>query len=96
MDTTTLLPHFEWDEEKSRQNLKKHRISFDAASKVFLDPDRIELYDELHSFDEERYITIGIVHDVVFVVYTMRAEIIRIISARMATSYERSLYYEQR
>lgn len=47
-----------------------------------------------HSLEEDRYNTIGMVEDVLFVVYTERKEKIRLISARLATEKERSLYYD--
>lgn len=84
---------FEWDEEKERLNLKKHGISFEAAAKVFGDVDRIEIYDEAHSIEEERYITIGMAGDILFVVYTERRPRIRLISARLATARERKMYH---
>ncbi|MBD5152386.1 MAG: BrnT family toxin [Oscillibacter sp.] len=84
---------FEWDEEKARANLKKHGIPFELATKVFLDENRIEIYDEAHSIDEERYITIGLAGEVLFVVYTERHPQIRLISARLATARERKVYY---
>lgn len=110
---------FEYDEEKNRTNIKKHGISFRSAARVFFDYDRIEMYDEENSQEEDRYDTIGDtsagsstiignvnrgehINDIVFVVYTERIhteadgkplEITRLISARMATSFERGLYY---
>lgn len=62
---------------------------------VFNDDDRIEIYDFEHSVDEDRYNIIGKVDDVLFVVYTERKENIRLISARLATRLERSVYYDQ-
>ena len=53
------------------------------------------MYDFEHSADEDRYIAIGIVGDVLFVVFTERKENIRLISARLATDAERRLYYDQ-
>ena len=50
---------FEYDPEKNRKNIEKHGISFKNAARVFFDYDRIELYDEAHSGDEDRYDTIG-------------------------------------
>lgn len=85
---------FEWDEEKANLNYKKHGVSFETASNVFLDENRIEIYDELHSVNEERYVTIGMANDILFVVYTDRSVNIRIISARKATNQERRLYYD--
>lgn len=84
---------FEWDETKAERNLKKHGIPFETAAKVFLDENRIEIYDEAHSMDEDRYITIGMAGDILFVVYTERNPSIRLISARLATERERRLYY---
>lgn len=84
---------FEWDEEKAKINLKKHGILFETAVKVFLDENRIEIYDEEHSMDEDRYITIGLAGEVLFVVYTERHPQIRLISARLATARERKVYY---
>lgn len=83
----------EWDESKNKSNIKKHGISFDTASLVFADENRIEYYDQLHSQDEDRYVVLGCVHEVIFVVYTIRDDITRLISARIATSVERKLYY---
>ena len=85
---------FEWDEEKEQINIAKHGIDFVTASHVFLDPDRLEIFDEKHStVDEERYITIGLVEDVLTVVYTERISALRIISARIATKKEKESYY---
>ena len=50
---------FEYDEEKNLTNIKKHGISFPSAARVFFDYDRIEMYDEENSIDEDRYDTIG-------------------------------------
>ncbi len=83
----------EWDERKSLANIQKHGISFETAALVFADDDRIEYYDKQHSLEEDRYVVIGCVHNVLFVVYTMRNENVRLISARMATQTERNIYY---
>ena len=48
----------------------------------------------IFEWDEDRYNTIGMVNDVLFVVYTERKDNIRIISARLATKTERSIYYD--
>lgn len=53
------------------------------------------MFDFEHSADEDRYIAIGKVGDVLFVVFTERKETIRLISARLATTMERNLYYDQ-
>ena len=86
---------FEWDEDKNTINKEKHKISFETAAYVFDDPYYIEMFDFEHSVDEDRYIEIGKVGDVLFVVFTERKDTIRLISARLATNAERSLYYDQ-
>lgn len=53
------------------------------------------MYDFEHSIDEDRYIAIGMVGNLLFVVFTERGQNIRLISARLATESERRLYYEQ-
>lgn len=55
----------------------------------------IEMFDFEHSVDEDRYIALGKVGDVLFVVFTEKKDTIRLISARLATNAERSLYYDQ-
>ena len=62
---------------------------------MFNDMQRIEIFDLEHSVEEDRYNTIGMVNDVLFVVYTERKDNIRLISARLATKTERSIYYDQ-
>lgn len=86
---------FEWDENKNIINQRIHKISFETAAYVFDDPRCLEMFDFEHSVDEDRYIAIGMVGDVLFVVYTERKDSIRLISARRATNVERSLYYDQ-
>ncbi len=71
------------------------RISFETAVYVFDDPYYIEMFDFEHSVNEDRYIAIGKVGDVLFVVFTERKETIRLISARLATNAEKELYYDQ-
>jgi putative toxin-antitoxin system, toxin component len=83
---------FEWDEEKAKINKVKHGISFETATMVFMDEERIEYYDEEHSGMEDRYITIGFAGDVLLVVYTYRDPKIRLISARIANERERKRY----
>lgn len=84
----------EWDTNKNEINKKKHGVSFEAAALVFADEHYLELYDDEHSIDEDRYIAIGLVEDILFVIHTMRNEKIRMISARLATKQERRFYYD--
>jgi uncharacterized DUF497 family protein len=83
---------FVWDENKNRENIKRHGIDFYTAIFVFKDPNHIKIFDEAHSINEERWNII--VNDVVlFVVATEIADnIIRIISARKANRTEREKY----
>ena len=87
---------FEWDDEKAAINFRKHGINFKTAAKVFRDRYRIEKYDEEHSIDEERWNVIGMVNDILFVVYTERTNKTRLISARKAEPEERRRYYGNR
>ena len=82
----------EWDDNKNKANKKKHKISFETAAEVFLDENRYEEYDELHSDDEYRIKTVGMVENVLTVIYTERGEKYRLISARKATKSEREKY----
>ena len=84
---------FEWDINKAKTNLSKHKISFENA---------ISLYDEEHSLSEERWITIGIdtVTRTLVVIHTFVSQdnnsyYIRIISARKATKKEIKIYKER-
>ena len=87
---------FEWDDQKARSNLRKHRVSFDEAKTVFDDPLYVDFYDPDHSLDEHRYIIIGESEQgrVLIVAYATRADRIRIINARGVTEAERQAYEE--
>jgi len=87
---------FAWDEQKNITNIRKHGIGFFEASKVYFDPERLEIFDEEHSsLDEERWNIIGNTEmKILFVVIIKPAEnLIRIISARGATKKEQEAYY---
>jgi len=87
---------FEWDDEKAKANLKKHRVSFDEAATVFTDPFSLTIPDPGHSAGEQRYIDIGSSDKgrVLVVVYTERGSNIRMVSCRKATPSERKRYEE--
>ena len=78
---------------KNRINKRKHKISFETAANVFFDENRIEQLDEFHSDEEERWQVIGMVDEILFVIYTEREDKTRIISARRADKKERRIYY---
>jgi uncharacterized protein len=85
---------FQWDPDKAESNIWKHRISFEQAITVFADPQMLFTADPNHSNGEEREWAIGAIEtgQIVVVVFTMRQDDIRIISARPATSQEISRY----
>jgi uncharacterized DUF497 family protein len=85
----------EFDPEKAKLNLREHRVSFETAALVFVDPLRIERFDDSEGnvSGEERWQTLGMVDRVLFVVYTERGMKTRIISARLADKAERKSYY---
>ncbi len=84
---------FEWDENKNKSNQEKHGIDFNHAKNIFDDNERIKFRDNRKDYGEERWITIGKVLDaIITVVYTIRNNIIRLISARLSNKDERNAY----
>ena len=74
--------HFEWDEEKDKENQAKHGVSFSLAQQSFLDPQRIIVEDVSHGIEEERFYCIGRVGEGIMTVrFTYRADVIRIYGA---------------
>jgi uncharacterized protein len=84
---------FEYDPQKAQTNWQKHGVSFAEAELVFFDPVAIHDIDP-DSIDEERFITVGMGNSglLLVVVYTMRGEAVRLISARRATRQETRAY----
>ncbi len=87
---------FEWNFDKAEKNINKHGVPFEEAVTVFDDPMFITFIDQEHSFDEERYITIGLSNSarLLMIAHTDRSGFIRIVSARKATRKEQ-LFYEK-
>jgi uncharacterized DUF497 family protein len=91
---------FEWDKEKNLSNKKKHGLFFETAALIFQDPYIFSIPD--HRYPEERWQSLGLVHEtVIYAAHTVREdnndeEIIRIISARAATSSESKRYFFNR
>ena len=87
---------FSWDQRKAQSNAVKHGISFEEAASAFGDPLSLTVEDADHSRGEKRYILVGETYGrrLVVVSHTERANVIRIISARMATKLERKTYEE--
>lgn len=95
------MPHFtfEWDDKKNSTNKRKHVISFEEARTVFVDEKALFIHDPDHSDEEDRFILMGLSAKLrVLVVchcYKKRDEVIRIISARKATSLEQEQYWDR-
>ena len=87
---------FEWDPRKAVENRRKHRVSFEEATYAFGDPLALTFNDPDHSFGERRYLTFGLSPDgrILAISHTKRRAKIRLISARLATRYERKIYEE--
>ena len=87
---------FEWDEEKARINLIKHRVSFLTAATIFAGA-ILERIDDREDYGEIRFIALGRVETEVYrVVFTWRSEnLVRIISAQKASRDEREIYHRQ-
>jgi hypothetical protein len=87
---------FEWDARRSRENFRKHAVSFEEASSVFFDPLSATGDDRDHSVGERRRVTFGVSSSgrLLVVAHAERGDAIRIISARRARRAERKLYEE--
>lgn len=91
--------HFDWDEHKNHQNLRKHKVRFETAQIVF---DDLRAYTRRDSSadEEERWITVGSIGSgaTLLVIHTYYEsggeEFIRLISARPAEFHERQAYEE--
>ncbi len=96
--TTIIKGNYEWDDEKEKINIHKHKLSFSEILPVFDDPLFMEKLDKEHSNDSEiRYIGIGKIYSTVVIVtcYTPRGKRTRIITARISTKREEKLYEEK-
>ena len=84
---------FEWDDVKAEANLRKHKISFREARRVFDDPFAVIDQEVSEDYGEDRFLATGLVEGLlVSVAYTERDDRIRIISARKASSDEQRAY----
>lgn len=96
------MQRFVWDDEKARANLRKHRVSFETAARVFTDPHALTVQDRIEGA-EYRWQTLGMVDGItlLLVAHTLGEEpdgeeVIRIISARRANPKERKRYEQNR
>ncbi len=88
---------FEWDPAKDKANQEKHGLSFEEAAELFkANVDFLEIYDQEHSDEEDRFIAIGPIRRGVIVVACAERDddVLRIVSARMASRNERRRFEE--
>ena len=74
--------NFEWDPVKARQNIQRHRVSFERAATVFADPNQLTIFDGQHSDDEDRWITSGMDNNGVLLVVVHTFEQINVSETR--------------
>jgi uncharacterized protein len=87
---------FEWDMNKSVENVLKHGVSFETAQRAFFDRKRKIFFDEKHSGQEKRYYCYGMADGGILTVrFTVREESIRIIGAGYWRK-GRKMYYENK
>jgi len=85
-----------WDENKNQENIRKHKVSFEEAKTVFIDPNGKLIADPDHSDAEDRFVILGLSKTLRLLVvchcYRENDETIRIITARKATRKETIFY----
>lgn len=88
---------FDWDAAKAEMNRRKHSVTFEEATTVFSDPLSMLQPDPDHSFEEERFIVLGMSNRrrLLVVAFAERPARTRLISARKATRKERKQYEEE-
>lgn len=87
---------FEWDSQKAAVNLRKHDVSFELACEAFFDPFVCYLDDEIVGSElRERIVGLTTTWILLYIVYVMRDDRIRIVSARLVTKAEREIYENQ-
>jgi len=88
---------FEWDEGNSEKNWILHQVTRSECEQLFFNKPLIIGDDEKHSQDEKRWFLLGQTDAkrLLFVVFTLRGELIRVISARDMSKKERNFYNEQ-
>ena len=88
---------FNWDSGNSDKNKGSHGVEDWECEEVFFDPKKVILKDKLHSNQEERFILLGQTRQnrLLYLVFTIRSEKIRIISARDITKRKEIEIYEK-
>ncbi len=97
MNILSRLEGFDWDKGNIDKNWKRHKVSFIECEEVFFNEPLIAQEDDMHSTSENRYYALGRTHDerYLFVVFTIRANKVRVISARDMNKRERRIYSEE-
>jgi uncharacterized DUF497 family protein len=86
---------FEWDKKKRLSNIRKHGIDFADVPAIF-ELDTVTVIDDRFEYGKTRYQTLGLLKShVILVVHTESETVIRIISARKATTYEEETYFKE-
>ena len=88
---------FQWDRGSKGKNYRKHKFADQECEEAFFDQNKKIFKDILHSNKEERYILLGRTKEsrILFIVFTIRHEKIRVISARDLSKKEKKLYEEK-
>ncbi len=88
---------FDWDEHNVNKNWRKHGVRFTECEDVFFDERLIVLPDIVHSGKEVRHLALGQTREgrLLFIAFTLRADKIRVISARDMTKKEKKNYHEK-
>ena len=87
--------HYEWDEQNRLSNARKHGIDFQDAIAIFAG-DTVLMADDRFDYGERRFVSLGLLQGrVIVVAHTERGQVTRIISARKATRYEQSIYFQR-
>lgn len=97
MAATFFAHEFDWDEHNVHKNWRKHGVRFTECEDVFFDERLVTLPDVMHSSKEARHLALGQTREgrLLFIAFTVRADKIRVISARDMTKKEKNVYYEK-
>ncbi len=97
MATNSIVLLFEWDAGNSGKNKRSHKVEDWECEEVFFDPQKVILKDKLHSGAEERFILLAKTRQnrLLYLVFTVRAEKVRVISARDVTKRKEIELYEK-
>jgi hypothetical protein len=97
MNLFTELEGFDWDEGNLKKNWEKHQVTFLECEQVFFNRPFVVAEDEPHSRAEARYYVLGTTDTgrLLFIVFTVRNNRIRVVSARDMSKKERGRYYEE-